>query len=610
MKKLKKLCLTLFCTLAFSLPVYAGTLITAPIDGRPVSKEYLGSLANLGGDTFYTVSDGGLDFFSSYEPDNHLGNSQKVREELYSLVSGHNNENTTVIINTSSYITNGLVGSRCGVNYDNYKEALNDLYKLMTDFDKPTYYVNLSVPRSLPETRFNKIWPNDDKLRGLGYYYLKYNKSAENYDEINSRFSSVTPEQYIMEFSYVYNKASELGQNKLTQWEKDFLNYFNKNIKNSAPYKQYVDYYTRPYEATSAIFSQLLKYQQEGKLTQIVVSNDDLQVPNSITYFYNKGCDWVQSENSSPVKYSYARTYMESGPSSIQRKISDAYSKQELGKANTGTSKLVNIIYGTDEVPQLIYARDYTKRQYMTPQLTFLYNDTKQNVATYDVKQPGNIARAAYAFVKGDVGNYTSNPAFVYIYDYKMDIDKTASAVDRLKREKKKGANIGLIELFYQTKDNPAFKSILNKKYGLSLADMDMYSAWNTNGNAIGLGIAHCQVASIAKETTKRPDKMLSAQTSILFQHAVEDGLYTKSGKLALNNKGYRPNVADRTNSDTLYSLMDTSKVAAAFVGKNYIFEDKIYTVENVSVNKLSFPWGRTFDIFVGSDVEISKSDK
>ena len=132
-----------------------------------------------------------------------------------------------------------------------------------------------------------------------------------------------------------------------------------------------------------------------------------------------------------------------------------------------------------------------------------------------------------------------------------------------------------------------------------------MYSAWNTNGNAIGLGIAHCQVASIAKEVTRRPVEMLKAQTAILTQHAVEDGIYTKSGKLTLNNKGYKPNVTDRTNSETLYNLMDTSKVTDGLKGKSYTYENKTYTVSDVNINKLSFPWGRTFDIYVGCDVKL-----
>lgn len=604
---MKKLFFTIIVTVLFALPAYADTIITAPIDGRPISNEYLGNLAAIGNDKFYSVSKENLDFFSSYDPDNHLGKSDKVREEIYKLVSNNNNEHTTVIINTSSYITNGLVGSRCGVNYEDYKIALNDLEKLVTDFKEPTYYVNLAMPRSLPETRFNQIWYNDEKIKGLGSYYLKYNKNSENYDEINRNFSYVTPTQYIMEFSYVYNKAAELGEDMLTDWEKDFLSYFKRNIKNKAPYKQYIDYYIRPYEATALIFKQLIKMQQEGLISQLVISNDDLQLPDSVTYFYGKGCDWVQAENNSPIKYSYARTYMESGPGSIHRTITDTYSKQELGKANTGTSKYVNIIYGTDEVSQLIYARDYTRRKYLTPNITFSYNDVSQNVATFDVKQPGNLARAAYNFVKGDVGKYTENPASIYIYDYRVKTDKSSSAIEKLKKDKKNGSNIGLIELFNGTVENTVFQNIFYNRKGLYLSHLDMYSAWNTNGNAIGLGIAHCQVISIAKENTTRPENMILAQTKMLAQHIIEDGFYTKSGKLTLVNKGYRPNVQDRINSSILYDLMDVNKVTNELC-KEYILKNNRYVIEDLKVSKLNFPWGRTFDIFVDFEGKVKKA--
>ncbi|MDO4300378.1 MAG: DUF4127 family protein [Clostridia bacterium] len=603
---MKKLILTFIFAVFFALPVYADTIITVPIDGRPISNEYLSNLAEIGNDRYISVSKENLDFFSSYEPDNHLGKSDKVREELYNIVSQNNNEHTTVIINTSSYITNGLVGSRCGINYENYKTALNDMEKLITDFDKPVYYVNLSMPRSLPETRFNKIWPDDKNMRGLGYYYLKYNKESEDYDEISKKFGEVTPAQYIMEFSYVSNKAAELGENKLTDWERAFLNYFNNNVKTKAPYKQYVDYYIRPYESAAAIFERLLSLEKAGKLSQIVISNDDLQLPDSITYFYNKGCDWVQEENDSPVKYSYARTYMETGTYSVHRSIINAYSKQELGRANTGAGKFINIIYGTDEVPQLIYARDYARRKYMTARMSFVYNDANQNVAAFDVKKPGNIARSAYAFVKGDVGKYTENPTSIYVYDYRLKTDKTASAIDSLKREKKSGSNIGLIELFNGTAENKIFQNILYNRKGLSLSDLDMYSAWNTNGNAIGLGVAHAQVISIAKEITSRPGEMLLAQAKVVAQHAIEDGIYTKSGKLTLNNRGYRPNVQDRINSQTLYDLMDVNKITSELC-RNYSIKGEEYTIDELKVNKLSFPWGRTFDIYVGVEGKASK---
>ena len=134
-----------------------------------------------------------------------------------------------------------------------------------------------------------------------------------------------------------------------------------------------------------------------------------------------------------------------------------------------------------------------------------------------------------------------------------------------------------------------------------------MYSAWNTNGNAIGLGVAHSQVIAIAKETSKRPAEMLSSQLRVLIQHIIEDGIYTKSGKLSLNNKGYRPNVQDRINSQVLYNLIDTKKVTDVFVGKVFKFNDEEFVVDNASIDTLKFPWGRTFDIYVGVSTDISK---
>lgn len=604
---MKKFVLTFIFSLVLTLPAYAGTIITAPIDGRPISDEYLKNLAEIGDDDYYSVSKENMDFFSSYDPDNHLGKSDKVREELYSLVSAHNNSETTVIINTSSYITNGLVGSRCGSNYTDYEKALEDIDKLVTDFPEPVYYVNITVPRTLPETRFNEIWCSNEEMKGLGYYYLKYNEDAPDRDIISSKYVNVTPTQYIMEFSYVSNKADEIGIKNITPWEKDFLNYFNRNIKVKAPYKQYVDNYKKPYEATAAVAKHIIELQKEGKIDQVVISNDDLQIPDFITYCYNEGYDWVQTKNGSPVKYSYARTYMESGPSSVHRTISDTYSSQELGRANTGSGKFINIIYGTDEVPQLIYARDYARRQNMTAKMNFLYNDTSQSVATFDVKAPGNIARAAYAFVKGSEGRYTKAPATIYIYDYTLGGGKVSSAISSLKDNKKKGNNIGLIELFTTNRDNEVFKKIISGKNGIVLSDICAYSAWNTNGNAIGLGVAQAQVISVARESENDTKKVAQAQIKMLAQHSIEDGLYTKSGKLQLSNKGYRPDVKDRTNAEVLYEVMDIQSVVSALEGSVYTIGEDKYSINAVTIEKLCFPWGRTFDIYAGIGVGVER---
>ena len=603
---MKRIIISLVFVLMLAVPTYAHTIINVPLDGRPVSDEYLAELAKIGNDDYISVSKKNLDFFPAYEPDTRKGNSENVRSELDKLVSEHNNKATTVIINTSSYITNGLVGSRCGSNYGDYKEALSQLHELAEKFPEPRYYVNIQMPRSLPETRFNTIWCNDERLRGLAYYYLKYNE-ASPYEKEISAYTSVTPEQYIMEFSYVVNKAEELGVKNITPWEREFLNYFNNNIRNKAPYKQYVDDYIKPYEASADMFRILTDYMAEGCIDEIVISNDDLQVPNFITYCFSKGFDWVQSENGSPMKYSYARTYMESGNRSIHRAIKDKYPLKRLGDINTGKDSSINIIYGTDEVPQLIYARDYTRRCNVTPKTEIVYNDTRQNTATFDVKAPGNLARAALSFVNGTVANYAKSPACVYIYDYRLKKNTTDMVTDKLAEADKKGAYTGLIELFDGTASNTVFKEIL-RGARFSLPQLDMYCAWNTNGNAIGLGMAQIQVYAAAMESSKATRQTIEAQLKCLIRHAVEDGLYTKSGKLALSNKGYRPDVADRTDSKTLHELMDTSGITSALEGAEYSILGRRYTVRSAEVTKLSFPWGRIFDIYVDSDIELERT--
>ncbi len=603
---MKRLFISILFVLVLAVPAYAHTVINVPIDGRPVSGEYLAELARIGGDDCISVSKENLDFFPAYVPDTREGKSENVRRELDKLVSEHNNKATTVIINTSSYITNGLVGSRCGVNYGSYKEALEELHSLAQKYTEPRYYVNIQMPRSLPETRFNKIWCDDEKLKGLAYYYLKYNDDSP-YEKEMSAYTSVTPEQYIMEFSYVANKAEELGIKNITPWEREFLNYFSNNIRSKAPYKQYVDNYIKPYEASADMFRILTDYMAEGCIDEIVISNDDLQVPNFITYCFSKGFDWVQSENGSPVKYSYARTYMESGNRSVHRAIKDKFPLKRLGDINTCRDSSINIIYGTDEVPQLIYARDYTRRCNITPRTELVYNDTSQSTATFDVKAPGSLARAALSFVNGSVANYSKTPACVYIYDYRLNKNTADMVIDRLAAADKKGGYTGLIELFDLNASNTVFKEIL-RGGRFSLPQLDMYCAWNTNGNAIGLGIAQMQVYAAAMESSKDTRQTMEAQLKCLICHAVEDGLYTKSGKLALSNKGYRPNVEDRTNSKTLFELLDTDSITSALKGAEYSILGRKYTVKSAEVTRLSFPWGRTFDIYVDSSIKLERT--
>lgn len=602
---MKKLVLTMFFTLMLYCSVNANTIINVPIDSRPISDEYLKSLAEIGQDEYIAPDKKNMDFFSSYEPDNHIGDSEKIRKEIRDIISQNNNDSTTVIINTSTYITNGLVGSRYGINYENYKEAISELESLLRTYPEPKYYVNMPMPRTLPETRFNQIWCDNEKIKGIGWYYLQSEPDSEFKDDIFKNYANVTPEQALMEYSYVENKALELGgYNKLTKWERDFIVSFNFNYKTKDPYRYYVEYYKSTYVDCADIFASLIKFKQEGILDEIIVSNDDLQLPNSITYFNGKGADWIQKEEGSPIKYSFARTYSQISSTSIMRVIKDTYGADELTKAKLGRSSFVNIINGTDEVPQLIYARDYSKRKNLTSKINVIYNKVSENVGAYDVKRAGAVTNAAICFASGNVGVYTQKPVDMYVYNYAAEGNQDIF-VNKIRASLSQGSNTALIELFgagSASKSNYVFEKLLASDI---LHRLCAYSAWNTNGNAIGLGIAQAQVFSVARQISTEPHLTAKAQAEMLLQHFIEDGIYTSKVKRELSNEGYRPNVEDRTHSQMLYERLAPEKLISALKGHIIEVNNNKYKIKNITVDKTSFPWGRTFDILVRSTAEV-----
>ena len=489
---------------------------------------------------------------------------------------------------------------------------MEDLNTLITNFPNPKYYINIANPRSLPETRFNTIWCDNNKLKGLASYYLELNPNDPNKDEILNTYAMVTPEQFLLEYGYVYNKSVELGYGELTKWEKAFLNNFNTTYLSSPKYKPYIDNYILPYSATADMFSMLLKWQQEGKIDQILVGNDDLQLPNCITYFYRQNASWVQSSKGSAVKYSFPRSYMEVLPNSIQNNLKEAYGNSEKEMALIGYGKKVNIIYGTDELPQLTYARDYSIRNNLTPKYNLYYNDHTQDVATFDVSSPSHLIKVAINYASGRVGQYTKKDFNTFIYNYTTGKSSKENFLDKLYTINANGGHTGLIELYVNTQldnsRNYIFQQLSKNKRSdqsvsktMNLSELDMYSAWNTQANAIGLGIAHAQVFTIADQVSKDTKTALDAHLKVLLQHYIEDSEYTATAKLTLANKAYKPTVYENQQSQILYDLMNPSRIENVLKGCKYTFNGDTYYLDNIKVVQMSFPWSRIFDILVKS---------
>ena len=600
-------------TLFMSIPTLGATLITAPIDSRPISMEYLENLTNLAGDEFFTVDKKVLDYFSDNPSKNRFANSKEVRKQIEELVKKNNSEDTTVLINTSSYITGGLVGSRCASNYEDYESALSDFRNLLTKYPKPTYYVNLAMPRNLPETRNNTIWPNEEKIRGLGYYYLKYNKNSDAKDYISKKFYRVTPVQMLMEWGYTKNKKDELGQNSLTPWEKDYLEHIESTYQNSTIYSPYLEAYQIPFEKTAALFESLLRWQKNGLLDEIIIGNDDFQLPDFINYMYknSKETDWIPMENNTPVKFSFSRTYMTSGKNSIYNRLENMYGTQAAQKAMNGSHDKINFIFGMDEIPQLTYARDLSKRKQITTQLEPIVFGESQKVADYDVLNAQSLLNNAINFTKS-AENKTDSLFSLYLVDYNsVPENKTQEILNQMNASYEKNS-VGLIELYstevLNSGTNAILQNLLSKngnKAGLSAVQLACYSAWNTNANAIGLGIAHAQVYGITKQFDITPF-FLESQIKILGQHILEDGSYILHTKRQLNREGFQPENKDTLISTSLYDILQPDSLIKAFKNEKYSIDNQTYQVDSCSLVDYNFPWGRLFDCYLELKVQVS----
>lgn len=609
MKKFIFTVIILILMLFTSSAVFAAAIITSPIDSRPISTDYLKNLAEIAGDTVLYPDKENMDYFSSTESENHFADSEKIRAEIRELVSQNNNKDTIVIINTSTYFTKGLVGSRCGVSYKDEKKAMQELKSLLTDYPEPSYYINLSMPRTLPETRFNKVWFDDKSLTGLGYYYLQLNPKCENKEYISQNLKTVNPIQFLMEYSYLTNKKNELGEDSLADYENAFLNDFER-LKKREPYRSYLYSYKLPYFTVADMFSTLLNYQSNGLIDEIIISNDDFQLPNSISYFDSLNKDLVTKENNSPVKFSFARTYMSTGVYSIAKQLMNTKGENYTASALSGKNQDVNFIFGTDEIPQLIYARILSKRTQKTTDFNLISKDSDK-IDTFDVVSVNLLLKNAVNFVKN--GQKKSvNKTDLYLYNYNIE-KSPEDTIAKIKQSIAENKNTGVIEIYsneiLNTGDNNLFKRLTENSKNEDdpdITDLAFYSAWNTNANAIGLGVAHAQVYAISKEITDSPENMLLAQVKMLSQHLIEDGIYTCNTKRILSNEGYIPNSADKSESEKLISVLNYDDILKSFKNKSYTIKDNTYTISDNKLKEYCFPWGRTFECYLDFDISLS----
>ncbi len=582
----------IICVILSAQSCLCADVFTAPIDSRPVSVSYLGMLANLSGDTFTCVSETGLDYFSGDGESDHNGSSRQVRDEVYSLAAANNSSESTFIINMSSYLTGGLVGSRSYVNYQDSAEAINSLKRLMEDFPNPSYYINISMPRTLPDSRFAEVWPYNKTYEGLGSYYLKANPDSPYTSEIAKSYAHVSPAQLIMEWAYV---KSHKSAGALYSWEEKFLKDFEVNYETKDPYRRYLTNYKKTYSSMAYIGCALMDMQKSGYNFELIISQDDFQLPSFITFLND---DNLLNDT---VKYSFAFNYMNNP---LYLKAQELYGEKALLQMEQGRGKSINFIFGTDEIPQLIYARDLSKRTGIIPHIIVENPSTEQNVNEFDVKTNGELTSSAISFVSsGKIRASEETDLFIYDYNY---MKNPALFANQMYNAYKSGNNVGLVELYTVNETanglNNLFDTLVkmseeNRSFGLHC--LAAYSSWNTSANAIGLGVSRAAVYSINKQINNTM-AFKKAQLSLLMGHCLEDGIYNCKIKRQLY--GYYP-YYDEASSEKLSSLFEENSISNVFLNKEYTANDGSFTVENAKITQCEFPWQRTFECFVKAEV-------
>ena len=129
---------------------------------------------------------------------------------------------------------------------------------------------------------------------------------------------------------------------------------------------------------------------------------------------------------------------------------------------------------------------------------------------------------------------------------------------------------------------------------------MSVFCAWNTNANAIGIGLSMAQIDVLADKTEIHAQK----STENLIRHIIEDGIYFADVRQTLTKENYQPKEGENITSSLLIEKAGAKKIPPLFEGRIY----DGYKIENIEVTNMSFPWLRLFDCYVDVSSEAKEA--
>lgn len=528
-------------------------VVTAPIDKRPISIEYLKNLVKMGGDNFYTVNKAYLDQGPTGENTFAFGNPTGVQNDTASLIIVRNASSTIAIINTTSYIQGGLVASRMPDRYNLVANGLNALDSLTNTYTNPYYYVHVPMPRTLPDPRFPWLSDATNTDKGMAFYYWGYQARPELQ-------SYTTFSQLLAEWGYVSHKS--LAGKTLEPWENDFKTYFeNKYLFypiSEFKYNglSYAAWYRNLYSKAKDLIKDLMTRQKNGQINELVVGIDDIKLPNFYADPQIYTQNWVPKDTATnnPIKYSWALHNLYACKLHHQ----SLYSPTSVILGEKGDSSVINYLAGTDEIPQLIYAHDIARRTGFATKIQIDYSLDRNPEASrtyqgpFDLFSTEEVIEQRRYFVRKrgfEAGSARTFRVFIHNWD-KFDPVLAQNMFNRITASGNpeqaaldyaigvynsfnNNENVGILDLGTNEVDWELYRA-LGMIGGNVRTQLACYSGWNTVGNAVGLGLAHAQVFGMLDyhDATRG---MWSYHANIIAQHLLEDGIYNTKIKGNMN---------------------------------------------------------------------------
>lgn len=719
------------------------TVITVPIDSRPVSNQYFKLLTEIGGDNCEVITeglDGGMNLQSkpiSVEYTKFtIGNSVDTRASLLQKVNSIVG-NKTIIINTASCFTNGLIGSRMPTSYygldengknkeaiedltfkssgdgnafiDTWIDYLEELHAVINEQGSDSrIYVHCAIPRTEPGAHLGnctharpgnnngtwaeKAWEFESDGLGLSYF-----KDPNNYQTTSCR--DILREWSYLENKYLHTKKDD-GTHGLEDYEWNCLVHYNEMYRyNDSPYRTDIfNAYNNLYVNAEYFIIKLMECVSNGVIDELIIGVDDINFPE----FYNNDVSFDKGS----VKYSFAQTCLDN---IMNYHINNLQEIDNINDSIECCAEHINYLLGTDETPQVIYARDLTRRMHRTPKYVnyALYGTgSMDNVGQYDIDTISDVLRKTQNFITNTSYYYYDDPneyskprdyinnavhevgemhTFIRCDEkiknendaiiaaksiYNAFNDPYADSSDSHPRrfndgninmcildsalggENPNGDNskwlyekVGADWLLLHTLKNVYSNSLNDDNYSHnSISQLAAYSAWNTVGNSIGVGLAHAQVFGIMDSTYDNMDQqkaksIIEAHIKMLAIHLLEDALYNRMKQACemFSDTYAKVSTLDRdiyilriilNDVRDIYQKSEIETAGATadgedgkedvYGGRAWVFDrfkdpgcihrfnNYSYEISDIGLSSVDLPWKRKFECFIELNAEVN----